>query len=105
WGTRSVQIDRDGMRTCRRGLVWSRTRWIDLDRVQHARHYNPQVKQSGQDPHGVEILYRVGSFVLPADSEEEERWLIAEINDFVKSIAAAEPGGYRSPLDRTAIRA
>jgi hypothetical protein len=34
-------------------------------------------------------VFRGGSFVLPVDSEEEERWLIAEINDFVQSVAAA----------------
>jgi hypothetical protein len=36
----------------------------------------------------VEIVFRACSFVLPVDSEDEERWLIAEINDFVRSVAA-----------------
>ncbi len=29
-----------------------------------------------------------GSFVLPADSGDEARWLVAEINLFLKSVAA-----------------
>jgi hypothetical protein len=90
WGTKSVRIDQNGMTTYQRCLVWSRSRWVELDRVQHARHYDAPVKGSGHAtiPHAVEIVYRSGSFVLPADSGEEERWLIAEINDVVKSLAA-----------------
>lgn len=88
WGTKSLRIDRGGMRTHQRCLAWSRSRWVEFDRVQHARRYDPQVKTEGRRAHGVEIVYRAGSFVLSVDSEEEERWLIAEVNDFVRSLAA-----------------
>jgi hypothetical protein len=88
WGKKSVQIDGAGMRTNLRCLFWSRSRWVDLERIQHARPYVAQVKSQGQVTYAVEIVYRSGSFVLPADSEDEEDWLIGEINDFVKSLAA-----------------
>jgi hypothetical protein len=95
-GTKAVDIDWQGMRTEARCLAWSRTQLIELDRIQHARPFDPLLKQYEWYrrsqfpwcPHGVEIVYRTGSFVLSVDHEEEERWLIAEINDFVKSIAA-----------------
>ena len=88
WGTKSVRIDQDGIRTHIRCVLWSRSRWIEFDQIQHARHYEPKVKSEGQEAYAVEIVYRAGSFVLPADSEEEEDWLIFEINDFLKSRAA-----------------
>jgi hypothetical protein len=88
WGVRSIEIDREGMKTYWRCLRWSQSRWIEIDRVQHARHYDPQVKNEQMRSYAVEIVYRAASFVLPVDSEEEERWLIAEINDFMKSVAA-----------------
>jgi hypothetical protein len=91
WGTKSLRIDRDGMRTHQRCLAWSRSRWVGFDRVQHARPHDPQVKAEGARTHGVEVVYRVGSFVLPADSDEEERWLVAEVNDFVRTLAAERP--------------
>jgi hypothetical protein len=88
WGKKSVRIDRDGMRTQQRCLAWSSTRWVEFERVQHARPCDPPVKGSRQDLYAVEIVYRVGSFVLPTDSDDEGRWLSAEINDFVRSLAA-----------------
>jgi hypothetical protein len=86
-GIKAVQIDREGMWTHQRCLGWSQSRWIEIDRVQRARHYDPKVKSSARSPHALEIVYRAGSFVLPADSGDEEKWLIGEINDFVKSLA------------------
>src|SRR5439155_16519367 len=44
WATKSVRIDREGMRTYQRCLLWASTRWVERDRLQHARHYEPQVK-------------------------------------------------------------
>jgi hypothetical protein len=88
WGTKSLRLNRDGLQTHQRCLAWSRSRWVEFDQVQHAQPYDPQVKTEGTRPHAVEVVYRVGSFVLPADSEAEERWLIAEINSFVRGIAA-----------------
>ena len=88
WGVKSVKIDRDGLRTYQRCLLWSRGRLIALNQVQHAQPYRPQVTNPEKQQRGVEIVYRGGSFVLPADSDEEERWLITEINDFVKSLAS-----------------
>jgi hypothetical protein len=89
WGTKSLRIDRQGMRTHQRCLAWSQTRWVDLERVQYARHHERVVKTEGQQPRAVEVVYRAGSFVLSADSEDEERWLITVINDFVRSVATS----------------
>ncbi|MGC3970276.1 MAG: hypothetical protein QM775_23985 [Pirellulales bacterium] len=76
------------MTTSKRCLLWSWKKWIARTDVQHARHYEAKVRSDhGQyAAHGVEIVYRNGSFTLPADSEEEELWLTGEINDFVKSL-------------------
>lgn len=90
WGTKSIWIDREGMRTNQRCLVWSRSKWIEIDRLQHARRYNPYVTNGNeQQTYAVEIVYRASSFVLPTDSEEEGRWLIAEINNFMRSLQAS----------------
>jgi hypothetical protein len=89
WGTKSVRIDREGMRTYQRCLTWSRTKWVELAKVQNARPYLSRVQNNtGRIPRWVEIVYQAGSFTLPVDSEEEEKWLVAEINDFLKSLAA-----------------
>jgi hypothetical protein len=88
WGTKSLRIDRDGLRTYQRCLAWWRTKWVALDCVQHARPYDPQIKTEGVQEYAVEVVYRAGSFILPTDSAEEERWLIFEINEFVRVLAA-----------------
>jgi hypothetical protein len=88
WGTKSLRLTRDGLQTWQRCVVWSRSRWVDIDQVQHARSYDPGVKAERARLHAVEVVYQRGSFVLPADSKAEEQWLIAEINDFVKALAA-----------------
>jgi hypothetical protein len=89
WGTKSIRIDREGLRTYQRCLTWSRTRWVELDKVQHAKPYLPPLQNNNRRiPRGVEVVYQSGSFVLPVDSEDEEKWLTAEINDFLKSVGA-----------------
>lgn len=86
WGTKSIVIDRNAMNMHKRCLIWSRTRIVDCEAVQHAQKYKPKVQSEGQTTLGVEVVYRAGSFVLPSDTEQETNWLIAEINDFLKSV-------------------
>jgi hypothetical protein len=83
WGTKSLELTRDGLKTSQRCLVWSRSRSVEFEQVQRAQSYDPQVKTEGERPHAVEVVYFGGSFVLPADSKAEEQWLITEINDFL----------------------
>jgi hypothetical protein len=70
WGRKSVRVNRDGLRTYWHCLAWSRSRGPCPDAVAH----------------------RTVEFVLPAGAEEEERWLIAEINDFVRATGGAAGG-------------
>ena len=88
WATKAVRITQSELTTQVRCVVWSRVRAVPFADVQHARPYVPEVRAEGQVPRGVEIVYRGGSFVLPADSDEEERWLTEEVNGFVASQAA-----------------
>lgn len=88
WATRAVRITRGEMTTQMRCVVWSRVRSIPFQDVQHARPYVPELRTEGVYPVAVEIVYRNGSFVLPADSDDEQQWLIGEVNGFVASHAA-----------------
>jgi hypothetical protein len=69
-------------------LLWSRSRSVELHHVRQARFYEPKVKTENARSHAVEVVFRGGSFVVPADSKAEVQWLIAEINDFVSGLAA-----------------
>jgi hypothetical protein len=101
WGTKAIRLDPEGMMLQQRCLVWSWSRWVARERIQLARSYMPQVQRgSGPPPLGVEIVYRSGSFVLPVDSAEERHWLIAEINDFLRALAA-EPASAAHPERET----
>lgn len=55
---------------------------VEFERVQPAR-------PSG--PHTVEILYAGGSYLLLTNKRQEQRWLLAEINRFLQSVARPEP--------------
>jgi hypothetical protein len=91
WATKELRIDAEGMRMVKRCRFWSRSRRIGRDQVQYARPYRPVMKDSVKRQYGVEIIHERGSFVLPADTEDEERWLVAEVNDFVRSLKASQP--------------
>lgn len=86
-GTRSVSIDAVRLTTELRCLAWRRTRTVERDEVQCAWLGTPMVRNEGQAPIPyVEIVYSRGSFKLPADSDAERAWLIAEINDFLQRV-------------------
>lgn len=87
-GTRTVYLDAFQMQLLRQCLFYRRTIAVDRARVQYAREADMFVK--GDQPSSVpqialEIVYEKGSFKLPCDSEDERRWLIFEINDFLKA--------------------
>jgi hypothetical protein len=84
-GRKFVFLSPTEMVTQARCLIWKRTRNIALDKVQHARHYSPSVHSNNQtETFGAEVVYVNGSFVLPADTEAEEEWLIGEVNDYLE---------------------
>jgi hypothetical protein len=84
WGTSSVHIDLDRMVTQDSCLGLSRTRKIERRLIQHARPRGAQAtNNSTQRAPGVEIVYEGGSFTLPVGSEEEEGWLLGQINGFL----------------------
>ena len=91
WGTSSVRIGPERMVMQRRCLGWSRTRSVERRRVQHARparaYWAWGANNYYQLPHGVEIVYERGSFALSMSGEDEERWLLDEINGFLASRA------------------
>ena len=89
-GSRTVYFDGMEMVTELRCLLWRRRRVRDLSTVQHARESSPMIrsdKQGSTDSYLVEIVYSSGSFVLPCSTRAEQQWLIAEINDYLKSQA------------------
>jgi hypothetical protein len=101
-GRRAVHIDAGGMTARDQCLGWSRTRQVEFERVQHAR---PAAWQANGWPHvnnrgaawlGVEIVYAKGTIRLPVSGEEEQQWLLFEVNDFLRTLAgprSASPGG------------
>lgn len=90
WSARcikTIRINADEAVMHTRCSYWSRTRRIATEDVQTARVYTPKVTNEQQPMEwGVEVVYRNGSFVLPADTPPEQQWLIAEINDFLQSV-------------------
>lgn len=91
-GTCGIHIDRYEMLFRKKCLIWSRTRRVPVESIQYAHpyvaHSQDGQKNTVQVPWSVEIVYERGSFVVPADSEAEQKWLIHEINDFLRSVAA-----------------
>lgn len=91
WGKKMLHINPEEMVMRSQCLLWSRTRSVTRNRVQQARAYTPAVtsKRSVNTPWlGVEVVYEKGSFVLPADSEAEQAWLIQEIDSTPEGTAA-----------------
>lgn len=86
-GVKTVRFDTQEMVARQQCGVWSRTRHIELDRVQRARPFKAQVQGDMVQQSGIEIVYEKGSFMLPADSDEERQWLIFEINDFLEAVS------------------
>jgi hypothetical protein len=82
--SRNVKIDRDELWAESRLFRWSHIIRLDRSDVQHARPYDSKAKSTFQRPCSVEIIHAKGSFTLPADTEAEQAWLIAEINSFLK---------------------
>jgi hypothetical protein len=87
-GTQTMRMDSVSkeMETETRCLVWSRRKRIGLDRVQCARAHQPTTASNGTSvttSSGVEIVFEAGSYVIGTDSEDEKRWLMFEINDFL----------------------
>lgn len=86
WGKKSIRIDRNGMRTFQRCLLWSRAKWIERERLLQARRYLGRRQSTMGPSSALEIAYDAGSFVLSVDSRDEADWLIGEINGFIKSL-------------------
>ncbi|MGA2067205.1 MAG: hypothetical protein ABSG86_19695 [Thermoguttaceae bacterium] len=89
-GSRSVYLDASVLQTQLRCLAWRRSKTIDRAAVQHAREGVVQAKSNGPAsayfPCSAEIIFEKGSFRLPCTNEPEQKWLIAEINDFLQSV-------------------
>ena len=89
-GTRTVYIDAAHMISELRCLFWRRRKVRDRNQVQHARKGAHRVKSGGSDspPHSfpVEIVFVKGSFFLPCGTEDEQDWLVAEINEFLQTV-------------------
>lgn len=98
-GSRSLSIDAVQLATELRCMAFRRTRVLERDQVQCARLGTPLTSKEGQPPVPfVEVVFTKGSFKLPADSEAERTWLIAEINDFLQQVPY-DPT-HRDVLDR-----
>jgi hypothetical protein len=91
WSKKMLHVNPEEMVMRSRCLLWSRTRSVARDRVQQARPYTPAVNsnRSANTPSfGVEVVYEKGSFVLAAESEPEQEWLMQEINTTLEATAA-----------------
>jgi len=87
-GSRTVYFDGMQMISEMRCLFWRRNRVKDLVDVQHAREGRTVVKSDAQTtPYSVEIVFTKGSISLPCSSENEQRWLIAEVNEYLQRCA------------------
>ena len=83
WSTRSVQIEPSGITTLQQSFFRKRTHWIDIDKFRMIRTiYNDDESR----PECVVLKYKGGSFKLPVNSRDEQRWLVAEINSFLDQI-------------------
>jgi CheY-like chemotaxis protein len=92
WGKKFAWFSLQKMVVQWRCLFWKRTRNVELNRVQRARGHIPAMQNKNTvGSYGAELVYERGSFVLDADSEEEEAWLVREVNDFLKKKYATEP--------------
>jgi hypothetical protein len=89
-GSRTAYLDASILQTQLRCLVWRRRKTIERSAVQHAREAAAGVRNndtgSSYFPCSAEIIYEKGSFRLPCASAPEQKWLIAQINDFLQSV-------------------
>jgi hypothetical protein len=88
-GSRTVYLDESRLVTELRCLFWRRRRIIDRAEVQHARKETRPLKSESSHesyfPYAIEIIFEKGSFRLPCQSEAEQVWLLAEINEFLRT--------------------
>jgi hypothetical protein len=90
-GTKTVRLNHEQMSRETRCWIWSRSKQIDIARVQYARLAERRSRSNSDNGYnryslGVEIVYEKGSFWLPVDSVDEQKWLTGEINEFLKSV-------------------
>ncbi len=101
-GTRTVCLDASRIVTELRCLLFRRRRRLDRSMVQCAREGVRSAKSNDVSqtyfPFSAEIIYAKGSFKLPCTSEAEQRWLIALINGFLKSVPY-QPDGWADRMD------
>lgn len=105
-GTRTVYLDSGRIITQKQCLFWRNRRTLPRTAVQHARPGATTVNSKNQPPSPTcEMIFDKGSFAIPCNSEAEQRWLVAEINGFLKAVptdesesAAVENGTALNPL-------
>ncbi len=89
-GSRVALLDESKFIGELRCLFWKRRKMMDRAQVQYAREGATPVKDSNPQqnyfPYPVEIVFEKGSFKLPCQTEAEQQWLIAEINDFLQTV-------------------
>jgi hypothetical protein len=88
WGAHAVYLDEAGLLAQYRCLGWARATRVERAKVQRARPYDAPAQNNGARAYGAEIVYEKGSFVVPADSQDEEGWLVHRINDYLKRSTA-----------------
>ena len=60
--------------------------WAELDSMREARVYRSSFQTNGKPVLGAEVVHDRGSFVLPADTGAEVRWLVYELNHYLKAV-------------------
>lgn len=87
--TRTVCLTAEDMTTQLKCGLYRIDRTIERTKISLAQHYEPKVRSGDDAPRlpafGIEVLYAGGSFAMPLDSLEEERWLLGKINSFLKT--------------------
>jgi len=88
--TRTLYIDAAQMIHEVSCLGWRYRKVRDRNQVQHARKGELRIKSGDSDSQThifpVEIVFTGGSFQLPCANAAEQAWLVAEINDFLKTV-------------------
>jgi hypothetical protein len=89
WDSRGMQMlhcRRGELRLTRRLLRFEWAWWTELDSVREARVYRSGFQTNGKPTIGAEVVHDRASFVLPAETEAEIRWLVYEMKDFLKTM-------------------
>jgi hypothetical protein len=86
WGAHALHCHREELVLTRRWRRWQWAWWADLPSVREARVYRSLVQTNGKHALGAEVVHDRGSFVLPAETWAEARWLVYEMNDFLKVV-------------------